>query len=231
MHNDTVILGNGLLGSEIIKQTNWDWISRKQDNIDFNKTSWYSMMNKYDQVLNCIACTDTYSQDRDKHWQTNYVSLMNLVDYCNQNEKKLIHVSTDYVYADSQNNASEEDIPVHNRTWYTYTKLLADAYVQARANNYLLIRTSFKPTPFPYKYAIVTQVGNFDYVNVIAGLIIELIKKKAKGVFNVGTKRKKIYDLAVQTNPEVVAAFWKTHPLMPENITMNVSKMENFLNE
>ena len=124
-----------------------------------------------------------------------------------------------------------EDIPVNNRTWYSYTKLLSDAYVQARSQNYLLIRTSFKSNPFPYKEAIVTQVGNFDYVDIIAALIIKLINKGAKGVFNVGTKKKRIYDLAVQSNPEVIPAFWKVHPLMPTNITMNVSKMEKFLNE
>ena len=30
-----LILGDGLLGSEIRKQTNWDYISRKKDGIDF----------------------------------------------------------------------------------------------------------------------------------------------------------------------------------------------------
>ena len=29
-----VVLGDGLLGSEIIKQTNWEYISRKKDNFD-----------------------------------------------------------------------------------------------------------------------------------------------------------------------------------------------------
>ena len=30
-----LIIGDGLLGSEIIKQTGWDYISRKKDQIDF----------------------------------------------------------------------------------------------------------------------------------------------------------------------------------------------------
>jgi len=231
MNRDIVILGDGLLGGEIIEQTNWNWISRDQDWIDFNEISWYRKMDKYRTIVNCIACTDTYSPDREKHWQTNYVSVMNLVDYCNFHDKKLIHISTDYIYSNSQNNASEEDIPLHNRTWYAYTKLLSDAYVQARAKNYLIVRTSFKQTPFPYDEAIVTQVGNFDYVNIITELIIKLIKRDACGVFNVGTKKKTICDLAIQTKPEVIAAFWKVNKLMPNNITMNVSKMENFLNE
>ena len=28
---DKLILGDGLLGSELVKQTNWDYISRKKD--------------------------------------------------------------------------------------------------------------------------------------------------------------------------------------------------------
>jgi len=231
MNNKILVLGDGLLGSELVKQTSWDYISRKKNKFDFDKINWYELIVEYDIIVNSIGYTDTYSQNRDKHWNTNYVSLMGLVDYCNVQDKKLVHISTDYIYSGSQNNASEEDVPVHNRTWYSYTKLLSDAYIQARSQNYLLIRTSFKPNPFPYDKAIVTQFGNFDYVNIIAKLIIKLINKGAKGVFNVGTKKKRIYDLAVQSNPEVIPAFWKVHPLMPTNITMNVSKMEKFLNE
>ena len=156
---------------------------------------------------------------------------MNLVDWCNENNKKIVHISTDYIYSNSVSNASEDDVPVSNKTWYAYTKLLGDAYVQARAKDYLLIRTSFKPSPFPYPEAIITQIGNFDYVNKISELIIKLINKNAVGVFNVGTKRKTIYDLAVQTNADIRGAFRVLNKEMPRDITMNVSKMEKFLSK
>ena len=136
-----IILGDGLLGSEIIKQTNWDYISRKKDKIDFiNPSSYITFLEKYDMVLNCIAYTDTYSNDRQKHWDINYKGLVELVDYCKMSNKKLIHISTDYIYANSSPLSSEEDIPVHQQNWYGYTKLLGDAYVQLKLNNYLLIR-------------------------------------------------------------------------------------------
>jgi hypothetical protein len=32
-----LILGDGLLGSELIKQTGWDYISRKKNGFDFTK--------------------------------------------------------------------------------------------------------------------------------------------------------------------------------------------------
>ena len=231
MHKDIIVLGYGLLGKEIVRQTNWDYVSRSSNNIDFNKTDWYHYLETYNIVINCIANTNTYSKDRESHWQTNYVSVMNLVDWCNENDKKIVHISTDYIYSNSISNTSEDDVPVSNKTWYAYTKLLGDAYVQARAKDYLLIRTSFKPSPFPYPEAIITQIGNFDYVNKISELIIKLINKNAVGVFNVGTKRKTIYDLAVQTNADIRGAFRVLNKEMPRDITMNVSKMEKFLSK
>ena len=231
MNKNIVVLGYGLLGKEILKQTDWGYINRKEHGIDFNKTDWYHRINSYGTIINCIANTNTYSKERESHWQTNYVSVMNLVDWCNENNKKIVHISTDYIYSGSYSNASEDDIPVSNKTWYVYTKLLSDAYVQARAKDYLLIRTSFKPTPFPYPEAITTQVGNFDYVDEIAWRIIKLINRNATGVFNVGTKKKTIYDLAVQTNADIRGAFRVLNKEMPRDITMNVSKMEKFLNK
>ena len=231
MHKDIIVLGYGLLGKEILRQTNWDYINRKEHGIDFNKIDWYHRINSYGTIVNAIANTNTYSEEKEIHWQTNYVGVMNLVDWCNENNKKIVHISTDYIYSNSVSNASEDDIPVSNKTWYAYTKLLGDAYVQARAKDYLLIRTSFKPTPFPYIEAITTQVGNFDYVDKISWLIIKLINKNAVGVFNVGTYRKTIYDLAVQTNSKVIGSFRTLNKEMPRDVTMNTSKMEKFLNE
>ena len=231
MNNDIVVLGYGLLGKEIVNQTNWDHISRKEHGIDFNKTDWYHYLETYDIVINCIANTDTYSADRESHWQTNYVGVMNLVDYCKEFNKKLIQISTDYIYAGSAKPASETDVPISARTWYSLSKLLADEYIQARSKNYLLIRTSFKKNPFPYPEAITTQIGNFDYVDKISELIIKLINKNATGIFNVGTKRKTIYNLAVQTNPDVIGAFRILNKEMPRDVTMNTSKMEDFLSE
>ena len=37
-----VVLGDGLLGSELVKQTGWDYISRKKDNFDINNPSNYA---------------------------------------------------------------------------------------------------------------------------------------------------------------------------------------------
>jgi dTDP-4-dehydrorhamnose reductase len=224
--NNILVLGDGLLATEIIKQRNWSQISRKVN--DFDITDIYSndfMLEGYDTNVNCIGFKDTYSNDFDQHWKVNYEGVASLVDNCNFNSQKIVQISTDYLYSGSKDNASETDVPVHCQNYYGYTKLLADGYVQLKAENYLLIRTSFKPRPFPYQKALVSQFGNFDYVDVIAKMIIDLIEKDAEGVYNVGTERKSIYDLARQTRLDVEPLFGKLHPSMPMEVSMNLDKL------
>lgn len=223
-----LVLGDGLLGSEIVKQTKWDFISRKKDkiNIDFFD-DWCYKMSKYDTIINCIANTDTYSNDKDKHLKVNYRFVTHLIRYCNEYGKKLIHISTDYVYTNSIKNASENDIPIHGNNWYSYYKLISDAIVQLECEKYLLIRTTHKPTPFPYEKAWVDQIGNFDYVDIIAKVIITLIQKNEYGVFNVGTKLKSIYDLALITNNNVISIH--SNENVPKNTSMCLDKLKNVI--
>lgn len=224
-----LILGDGLLGGELRKQTGWDYISRKKDGIDFcDLYSYAHMLNGYDTIINCIAYTKTYSEERQRHWDTNFVAVCDLVDYLNKKEKSLVHISTDYLYTFSNYNANEEDVPVHCKTWYGYTKLLGEGYVISRSKNYLIIRTSFKPYPFPYPKALTCQTGNFDFVDVIASFIIDLIEKNARGIFNVGTDKKNMYELACVTGSPIPSSEM-IHPEMPLDVSMDIKKMRKFL--
>jgi hypothetical protein len=232
-----VVLGDGLLGSEIVKQTGWDIISRKKNGFDItqpNKFINYFIdifdgviaSKKYDVVVNCIANTNTYSTNKEEHWDTNYKGVADLVDFCNKWEIKLVHISTDYVYTNSIPEASENDIPIHGNNWYSYTKLLADAYIELRSNNYLICRETHKPKPFPYNKAWIDQIGNFDYVDKISSIINQLIKIDSIGIFNIGTELKSIYELANRT-------ISSTPVLKPNNVpsdtSMNLNKLHNKL--
>jgi len=222
-----LILGDGLLGSEIEKQTGWDYVSRKKDGIDvldFNTLIPY--MNNFNTILNCIAYTNTYSEDKNSNWLINYKFVDELVEYCNINNKKIIHISTDYIYSNSISNATEEDVPVHIPTWYGYTKLLSDAHVQLKSKNFLVCRLSHKPNPFPYDKAWLDIKTNCDYVDVISSIVIKLILNGSEGVYNVGTEPKSIYDLAKKTS--MVEPILK--PLnVPSDTTMCLQKLQKIL--
>ena len=224
-----LILGDGILGSKLHKLTGWDYISRKKDGIDFNDfNSYYEHILSYSEVINCIANTDTYSTDRESHWNVNYKGVVDLVDYISVKacHMKLIHISTDYIYTHSDENASENDVPVHCNNWYGYTKLLADAYIQLKLKKFLLLRGTHKEDPFTYPKAWKNQKGNFDYVSVISKLYVRLIENDSYGVYNVGTDVKTMYDLAKSTKLDVEAVDGID---MPVNVTMDTNKLKGVL--
>ena len=229
---NNLILGYGRLGKELVAQTGWDFISREKDKFDFcDIATYFTYLYKYDIIINVIADCRTYSFDKENILKTNFEAVIDLVNYCNLTDKKIVHVGTDGIYGGSFPKASENDIPVHSRTWYYYSKLLANAYIIAKSKNYLIFNCSFKPYPFNYPMAITSQRGNFDYTPTIANLMIRLINLNATGNFNIGTSEKSIYELAIQTNPNIPASDEVLGPEMPTDVTMDLSKMEKFLKD
>ena len=203
-----LIIGNGLLGTELHKQTGWDIVSREVDGFDITNKDTYLMTEifhgvaqamTYDVIVNCIANTDTYSDDKQAHWDVNYKGTADLVDFCNRWKVKLVHISTDYVYANSDDMASEESVPVHCNNWYGYTKLLSDGHVQLKSDDYMLIRCTH--------------------------IISKLIKNDCNGVYNVGTDLKTMYELSSKTRDNVTPICKPLH--VPNNLSMDLTKMKD----
>lgn len=218
-----LILGDGLLGSELHSQTGWDIASRKLGNLDIN--DWMGLANLislYDVVVNCIAHTDSYSKDKTNHWDINYRFASDISDICNNESVKLVHISTEFVYANNPCPPTEEDLPIPDNTWYAYTKLLADEYIKLNNSYYLICRELHKPNPFPYPEVWDVQTCG-DTVDKIASLIVNLINKDADGVFNVGTGEKNLSKLA--PNSKITAP----PPHVPLDTRMDLSKLNSFL--
>ena len=227
-----LILGDGLLGSELIKQTGWDYISRNKDGIDFTVPETYNyLIAKYDQVINCIGYTDTYDSDKTQSYNVNYIGVTNLIDICNKSKTKLIHISSDYVYANSVSNASEEDIPSPCTTWYGYYKVLSDEYIKLKCKDYLIFRSCHKPEPFTFEKAYCDLIGNFDYVSNIVPLMIKLIEKNKSGLYNIGTEQKTMYELALRTKTDVMPVHGLLNDSMPVDVTMNLTKLKGDIDE
>jgi dTDP-4-dehydrorhamnose reductase len=219
-----VVIGNGLLGKEIVRLSNWDCVSRSTHDFDFaDVTTVYQHIKDYDIIINCIAHTDTYSDDKNLHWAINYKAVSRLTDWCSENGKKLVHISTDYVYANSTGLPTENDVPIHANNWYSYTKLLADGYIELKSNNYLLIRCGHKEFPFKYTGAWSDVKGNFDYVQRIADGIIRLVALQREGIYNVGSSDSHtMHDLAKESFPEVNEIL--SNDYTPKNVSMNCMK-------
>lgn len=229
MKINRLILGDGWLGTELVKQTGWDYISRKKDGIEFTDIDSYKdYLDGYDEIINCIACTNTYDKNKEENWNINYIGVVDLVDYLTNRGIKLVHFSTDYVYAKSKKNASENDVPIHDSNWYTYTKIIAEPYIELRLDNYLIIRATHKPRPFMFDRGLISQVGNFDYVDTVSKIHIDLIRGDAVGIYNVGTHLKTMYELAKMTKDDVVPTNEKFYDTMPLDVSMNLDKLKEF---
>jgi len=223
-----IIIGDGKLGSEIHNQTNWDIISRQKDNFNINDiSSWDYFFNEYDIIINCIANTNTYGNGKEEHINVNTKFVYDLVDFCNMKNKKLIHISTDYVYANSERNVSEDDIPIHHNSWYAYSKLLADGYIETRSNDFLICRLSHKTYPFEFNNGWIDVLTNADYTPIICNLVIKLIRNENSGIINVGTDPKTIYELGLKSR-FVEKSFAPSH--VPKNVLMSLEKLKNIIN-
>ena len=220
----TLILGDGLLGSELHELTKWDLASRKLSNLDIdNLSKLKDLVSGYNNIVNCIANTDSYSDDKDKHLNTNFRFAVNLSNICNNLNIKLIHISTEFVYANNIQPPTEEDLPLPDKSWYAYSKLLADEYISLTNNNFLICRLLHKPNPFPYD-DVWDVITSGDTVDKISSLIVQLIKEGATGIFNVGTGRKKLSNIA--PGKKVIPK--PNH--VPFDTSMNLSKLNLFLN-
>lgn len=222
--NKAVILGDGLLGSELQRITSWSIESRKKTNLDiedFKRLS--SIVDSNDVIVNCIAHTDSYGGTREEHWKVNYELPARLSNLCLTSNKKLVHISTEFVYANNDIPPTETDIPLPDDTWYAYSKLLADDYIKATNAQALICRLLHKPNPFPYKEVWNVKTSG-DLVDKIAILVKELIIKKATGIFNVGTGDKNLSDLAPYSKIVEPPAH------VPKDTRMNIYKLEGFLN-
>ena len=146
----------------------------------------------YTMVVHCAAYTNVREAEKEhvKCIEINYKGTRNL-----RNAYKFIP----FVYI------SSEYASVDNDTWYGLSKAMGE-FATKEYEPYLILRTYFKPKPFPYDKAFIDQYTQGDYVDVIAELIAKEINKwdrKTSQTIYVGTGRKTVYQLAIKTRPDV----------------------------
>lgn len=105
-------------------------------------------------------------------------------------DKPIVFLSTEHVNAEGV---------------YFQSKLIGELLIRNLAKKYLIIRTLFKPNPWPWEYAFTDQMTQGDYIDVITPLITKAIEDwdgESKTIY-VGTERKSMFELAKKTKPNV----------------------------
>lgn len=101
--------------------------------------------NKPDIVINCAAMTnvDACESNLETAMKVNGLGARNLAIACNKNNAKLVHVSTDYVFAGDGDVAYCEWDKCCPKSIYGKSKLLGEQYVMNQCRKYFIIRTAW----------------------------------------------------------------------------------------
>ena len=176
--------GSGKLGSELKKHLEGFYPTHSELDITNN----VELPKDIDLIVHCAAYTDVdlAETQRQKCIEINVLGTYNLLQF----KLPFIYISTEHINGNGV---------------YFQSKLIGELLVKNLAPSYLILRTLFKPNPFPWDNAWINQMTQGDYVDVIARLIAKNIKDwdgKSKTVY-VGTGRKSMYELALKTKPGI----------------------------
>lgn len=202
--------GSGTLGSQMILDSaeyNIKFTSPSSDDCDI-RVGWQVDENiknfKGDTVVHCAAFTDVKAAEKYPLLAAhiNVLGTFNVLQACMKYKKRLVYISTDYVFDGKKGNYKTYDSinPLSN---YAKTKAAAELLVRTYDNS-LVIRTSFYGKKFPYEKALVDQWTSKDYVDVISPLVTGCIIKHQTGIIHVGSPKSTVYEIAKRRSKSVI---------------------------
>jgi len=99
----------------------------------------------YDAVINCAAFTNVNAceTEMDAAFRVNSIGPRNLAIACEEIGAKLVHVSTDYVFAGNGSVPYTEYDLASPVSVYGKTKLLGEEYVREHSSKYFIVRTAW----------------------------------------------------------------------------------------
>jgi len=210
------ILGTGLqglIGSRIVELLSSSYtfenISRTTG-VDITNTDQIKKaieQSDADIVLHLAAKADVDGCEKDKHlreageaWQINVEGTKNVAKACEQFGKKMICISTDFVFDGEKEQYTEEDIP-NPINWYAQTKYEGEKIVQSLTSPWVISRLAY-----PYRSAfskndfvraIKEKLGKGEQVSMVTDHIMtptfvddivyalaSLIEKNTEGIYH-----------------------------------------------
>lgn len=190
---------------------------------------------KPDVIVHAAAYTDVLAAENggaDEAWMTN----VNGTRCVARLGIPLVYISTEYVF-DGETGNYAEDAPQRPGTWYGKTKSAGEV-VARQAPQSLIIRTLFKPEPFPHGRSCTDQWTSGDTVSTIAPLVAKCVdqfwldRTPAHDSIHIGTGRKTTFDIAVKSRPDVQPCLRADLPLpLPKDTSLNCGKFKALFGE
>ena len=190
---------NGQLGSEIrelSKDYDYNFFFTTSSNFDIRdnkKVKEYIESNNINIILNCAAYTavDKAEDDIQNANNINHLAVKNLAQISKDNNVKLIHISTDYVFDGKNFKPYTEDDITNPNSVYGQTKLDGEnEMIKINPHNSIIIRTSWVYSSFGNNFVktmlrlgkekdelgvIFDQVGTPTYARDLAEALLQIL--------------------------------------------------------
>lgn len=156
-----------------------------------------------DVVINAGAYTavDKAESEIELADKVNHLAVAMLGEWCEQNEKHLIHISTDYVFDGTSNIALSEEAPTNPINVYGTTKLAGEKALLQVHSDAIIIRTSWVYSAYGNNFVktmcrlmqeresigvVSDQIGTPTYAKDLADVIMQVIASNiwAGGVYH-----------------------------------------------
>ena len=192
----------------------------------------YQHQNDFDYVIHAGAITRPMVIHEDNpslSIQTNIVGTSNVVLMCERYNKKIIYISTDYVYEGKDGNYKETDA-MKPFTKYGWSKLGGECAVQMY-DNHLILRMAMNRKPFPHPKALKDMRKSIMYIEDAAKVTLKLLNEK--GIINVGGKSQSVYDFVKEENINIEPIYLKdiSDVNMATDCSMDTTKMTKVIDE
>lgn len=159
-------------------------------------------------VFNAAAYNQVDVAEREPlaAYQANGLGARNMAVACRQNDARLVHFSTDYVFDGALGRPYRESDPTHPTGAYAVSKLAGELYIQAYLDRPVIVRTSGVFGPGGLRTArgnfpelmlrlahegkpirvVEDHVASPTYAPALASRAIDLLERDLAGIFHIG---------------------------------------------
>ena len=124
------------------------------DEVDITKAETYTPLKSANLIINCSAYTavDKAEECPEDAYSINRMGVIQLVQFCEENQIKLIHFSTDFVFDGEARSPYDEDDFTGPKSIYGDSKLAGEEVILQSSLSAVVIRTSWLYSPFGHNF-------------------------------------------------------------------------------
>lgn len=244
---------SGQLGSELKKiakdyaSLNFVFVNREAMSLEHTEAI-ISFLNKVqpDIIINVAAYTAVDNAEKEKEIaeKINHYAVDTISKWCTENDAKLVHISTDYVFDGKSKIPYKERHSSDPINWYGETKLRGEQAIKRNGTKAVIIRTSWLYSEYGHNFVktmlrlmkerdqigvVNDQIGTPTYALDLAKAIMKIIKADSwtSGVFHYSNEGQiSWYNFAVAIN-KLSGLSCKVNPVTSEQF-LTIANRPNY---